>query len=77
METFEVKILQTRKRLGIKEIEAPSIEEAEIYLLKLLCDFFETRLDSCLKYYRLKSESERKLILLINCNRIAVEIKGN
>jgi hypothetical protein len=44
METFEVKILQMRKRIGIKEISAPSIDAAESLITELLKKYlgFET-----------------------------------
>jgi hypothetical protein len=40
MESFEVKILHMRKRIGIREVAAPSIELAEFSIIQLLKQYF-------------------------------------
>jgi hypothetical protein len=70
METFSVRILHSRKRLGIKGIEAPSIDVAEASLIEILCDYlnpFLSRSSDTLKksVYVIKDKQIRKLFLFM------------
>lgn len=61
-----MKILQSRKDLGIKMISAPNMDDAEVFLLNLLSDFFKLPVALFYKYYLVKNESERRLKLKLN-----------
>lgn len=74
MKDYRIKILQARKRLGIKSISAPSMEEAEHFLIGVLKDYYNP------KSFRVvgvdKSSAERKLILLCDGIKISVRIQA-
>jgi hypothetical protein len=91
MEWFSVKILRSRKRLGLKEIETPSMEVAESAIIEILNDHlsldFSIKEDALKKVvYVYKDANQRKLLLFyqfdkqIGMEKISVEIlrkRGN
>jgi hypothetical protein len=66
METYEVKILQMRRRLGIKEISAPSIEVAEFSITKLLKQYLGFEAFNEKVIYLIRTQHERKIKLRIS-----------
>lgn len=66
MELFEVKILHRRKRLGIKEISAPSFETAEAYITQLLKEYLDLESFSEKIIYIHRSPFERKFKLQVS-----------
>lgn len=81
-----MKILQFRKRLGLKEIEAPSLEVAESSLIEILCDYLNLNfsvskndLKKCI--YIFKDANQRKLLLFFQpvpdreSEKLSIEIK--
>jgi hypothetical protein len=74
MEIFKVKILQTRRRLGIKEITAPSIEVAESSITEILKQHFNLETISEKVLYLNRTPFERKLKLKISGFHFSVSI---
>lgn len=74
METFEVKILQMRRRIGVKEITAPSIEVAESYITQLLKQHLDLEAISEKVLYLHRSNSERKLKLQISNYHFSISL---
>jgi hypothetical protein len=74
METFEVKILQTRRRLGIKEISAPSIEAAESSITELLKQYLNLEAIAEKIFYINKTSSERKIKLHISDYKFSISL---
>jgi hypothetical protein len=74
METFEVKILQTRRRLGIKEISAPSIEVAESSITELLKKYLGFAALSSKVIYINRTPFERKFKLRISDYNFSISL---
>jgi hypothetical protein len=74
METYEVKILQMRRRLGIKEVTALSIHDAEAFITQLLKQHFNLEAVSEKVVYLNRSARERKLKLQISDYHFSISL---
>lgn len=72
MESFKVKILQNRKRLGIKEISAPSLDIAECSLIEILSNYFKSAFPELI--YLSKERDEIKMKMILKDTKLSIHI---
>jgi hypothetical protein len=77
MERFSTRILQNRKRIRIKEVSAPSMEEAERGLINLLYQYLSSNLiqETKILTYHVNNVDERKFRLTIEGLKYTIQIK--
>jgi hypothetical protein len=77
MERFSIRVLQNRKWIRIKEISAPSMEEAQFGLISLLYQCLHPNLqpETNVSIYHINNVDERKFRLIIGGLKYTVHLK--
>jgi hypothetical protein len=77
MERFSIRVLQNRKRIRLKEISAPSMDEAQNGLITILYQYLHPNQqpETNVSIYHVNNGDERKFRLIIGSLKYSIHLK--